>query len=89
MSDTPRTDKECERTNNDYYLDGYVDAEFARQLERDLPCTNGEVPLVVHMALMVLLNHIEPGWENSREIVKQWHDSLPKPSTAANERKDG
>lgn len=36
MSDTPRTDKECERTDRDYYLDGYVWAEFARELEREL-----------------------------------------------------
>lgn len=36
MSDTPRTDKECERTDRDYYLDGYVWAEFARELEREI-----------------------------------------------------
>jgi len=33
MSDTPRTDAEW---TDDYYCNGYVSGEFARQLEREL-----------------------------------------------------
>jgi hypothetical protein len=33
---TPRTEAALGRTDGDYYLSGYVDADFARQLEREL-----------------------------------------------------
>jgi hypothetical protein len=29
----------------------------------------------LHLALMVLVNHIEPGWGNCRAVVQQWLDS--------------
>jgi hypothetical protein len=32
------------------------------------------VLLVVKMALRILLNHVEPGWENCTALVKAWLD---------------
>jgi hypothetical protein len=31
-----------------------------------------EIPAAVRLALIVLLNHTEPGWENCRELVRRW-----------------
>jgi hypothetical protein len=30
------------------------------------------VPTPVRLALRVLLNHVEPGWDNSKTIVRDW-----------------
>lgn len=37
-----------------------------------LSATLESVPSPVKMALKILLNHIEPGWENSAAFVKAW-----------------
>jgi hypothetical protein len=36
MNNTPRTDAERVKTEGDFYLDGFVEAEFAESLEADL-----------------------------------------------------
>jgi len=33
-----------------------------------------EMPPAVKIALRVLLNHIEPGWENCKVVVQAWLD---------------
>jgi hypothetical protein len=33
------------------------------------------VPPVIRTALLVLLNHIEPGWGNCETVVRQWLDT--------------
>ncbi|HZR02823.1 MAG TPA: hypothetical protein VFA81_06610 [Burkholderiales bacterium] len=38
------------------------------------------MPLAPYMALRVILNHIEPGWENCRAELQRWFDSLPRPT---------
>ena len=30
------------------------------------------VPAVIRLALKILLNHVEPGWDNTKTIVKLW-----------------
>ncbi len=41
QGETPRTDAEAQKTEGDYYLGGYVDSEFSRQLERELAVYTG------------------------------------------------
>ena len=31
-----------------------------------------EIPVEVRLALLVVLNHVEPGWENCVTLVKLW-----------------
>jgi len=38
----------------------------------------GEIPAVVRLALMTVLNHVEPGWENCVAVVKDWLGGLNK-----------
>ncbi len=33
-----------------------------------------QMPLEVRLALRVILNHIEPGWENCQTLVARWLD---------------
>ena len=56
QSRTPRTDAECEKTDRDYYLDGYVDADFARQLERELAEAQARVLEVEQRCVDVMMN---------------------------------
>ena len=35
------------------------------------------VPAPVRLALMILLRHIEPGWENSSAVVSAWLSAAP------------
>jgi hypothetical protein len=35
-------------------------------------CCMVELPPPVRLALMVLLNHVEPGWENATALVREW-----------------
>lgn len=37
-----------------------------------------EVPPAVRMALRVLLNHVEPGWENCAAVVRFWLDEITR-----------
>ena len=30
------------------------------------------MPSPVRLALIVLLNHIQPGWENSADVIRAW-----------------
>ncbi len=39
---------------------------------------NLEMPSAVRLALKVILNHVEPDWENCKTLVAQWLDGLPK-----------
>lgn len=43
------------------------------------------VPAVVKMALLVILNHVEPGWENCVATVRYWleHDLSPEDGVAS------
>lgn len=34
--------------------------------------TSVSIPPQVRLALLVLLNHVEPGWENCVSVVKAW-----------------
>lgn len=45
-------------------------AEFCRKALR--PEVGESCPPVIRMALAVLLNHIEPGWENCSAVVRLW-----------------
>ena len=35
------------------------------------------IPPEVKLALRVLLNHVEPGWDNCKAVVQLWLDSAP------------
>lgn len=34
-----------------------------------------EIPLEVRMALRIILNHVEPSWDNCKTVVSQWLDA--------------
>lgn len=36
------------------------------------PVSISGVPIEVRVALLILLNHVEPGWENCNAVVKRW-----------------
>ena len=41
-----------------------------------------DIPPAIRIALRVLLNHVEPGWENSVKFVELWLDGgLQAPET--------
>ena len=44
------------------------------------------IPLAPYMAIPVLLNHIEPGWENCKEAVAQWYAKLQRPPIPKTEK---
>jgi len=44
-----------------------------------LPPEPVAVPLEVRLALTVLLNHVEPGWDNCKMVVSAWLAAAPKP----------
>ncbi len=37
-----------------------------------------EMPMEVRLGLRVLLNHVEPGWDNCKTVVEHWLGKLPK-----------
>jgi len=41
------------------------------------PAPQPTVPLKVKLALRVLLNHVEPGWDNCKTVVQLWLDAAP------------
>lgn len=41
---------------------------------RARPEVRATVPYPVIMALKVLLNHVEPGWDNCRTVIQLWLD---------------
>ena len=56
-------------------------AQFAARMIADelsaLPAATVEVahpPIAVMLAVEILCNHVEPGWENSKTIVRAWID---------------
>lgn len=50
--------------------EGYIEAMIVRGSERLLQPHS--IPPAVRLAIMVLVNHVEPGWENSVAVVKEW-----------------
>jgi hypothetical protein len=48
------------------------EAKFAKSTEErsDSP----QCPYAVRVALRVLLNHVEPGWDNCKYLVEAWLD---------------
>ncbi len=60
---------------------------YVQRLERASP-TVSAIPqfpdCAVRLALKVLLNHVEPGWENCRAVVQKWLDGSPE--SASTER---
>jgi hypothetical protein len=40
----------------------------------DLDWKAEHVPPVVRTTLMVLLNHVEPGWDNCKALLQLWLD---------------
>ncbi len=34
--------------------------------------TSNAIPPAVRVALLVVLNHVEPGWENCVEVIRLW-----------------
>jgi len=48
------------------------------------------IPPAVRIALLVLLNHIEPGWENCTLLVRGWLDGACGPDAGGEaESRDG
>ncbi len=39
--------------------------------------TNDTIPPAVKVALLVILNHVEPGWENCVAFLRQWLAETP------------
>ena len=61
------------------------DAPLTRCIDRiralpAAPAPQPTVPPEVKLALRVLLNHVEPGWDNCKTVVQLWLDSVPAPS---------
>lgn len=77
-SPTPRTDEEKIAAYGCAYCCavGACPKCFGRaainKLKRELAEARSGVPSIVRMALMTVLNHVEPGWENSKAIVEAW-----------------
>ena len=49
---------------------------------RSLPAAPAPQPVIppeVKLALRVLLNHVEPGWDNCKTVVQLWLDAAPAP----------
>lgn len=77
---TPLTDKECERTDCDYYLSGYVDSDFARTLERER--AQKELDRRYHMDAINRLAKYLDCYETSDSIIDRAISDL----TAARQR---
>lgn len=53
---------------------------------RTRPEVEAKVPPAVRIAIRLLLNHVEPGWENCQLVVQSWlDDAVP---AAAVERRE-
>jgi hypothetical protein len=35
-----------------------------------------EFPGEVHLALLILMRHVQPGWESSTAVVREWLEQL-------------
>ena len=46
----------------------------ALRAKLDRVCDAGPPPIAVMLAVEILCNHVEPGWENSKTIVRAWVD---------------
>ena len=53
-----------------------TNAIIAAYLAEAQPTSEGEErpPIAVMLAVEILCNHVEPGWENSKTIVRAWID---------------
>ena len=70
-------------SNHEEIEDARLEAmiEGAEQLEDEIEELRAEaescqpaaiVPIHIRLALKILLNHVEPGWDNTRAVVERW-----------------
>ena len=61
-------------TQGDWYYSFEQPSHVDKALTQPLYLQADQPPSVVRHALLVLLGHVEPGWENCKWIVQAWLD---------------